>query len=381
MNRVRPRDRSEARIDLALERIQQIPLGVLVRRLRVGLDHHARENGLALHLVLHADHGAFGHRRMRAERFLDLARAQPMTRHVDDIVGAPEDRDESRRIHGGPIEGRVDHVAIRVALLKVGLHEARVVAPERGKAPRRQRRTNREHALALAVLDGDRVGRIADQRDIVARARQARRAEFALQCSAAGKSSEDRPAGFGLPVVVDHRHVQCVLDPLRRRHVERLTREVKITQRARVVFSEERRILPAQHANGGGRREHHHRAIVLDDFPPDAGVRANRQPLVENARHALHERAVHTVGMPDLPADVGGAEIRLARATRINRLHRVHQRDRRSACVAHDALGRARRARGVEDVARVGGIDRFHRTSSPEWRSSSTARLTSRPPT
>ena len=100
--------------------------------------------------------------------------------------------------------------------------------------------------------------------------------------------------------------------------------------------------------------------LVLRDHPPErAGVgRADRLALVEDRRAAVQQRRVDDVGVADHPADVGGRPEHLARLDAVDVLHRPVERDGVAAVVAHDALGLAGRARGVEDVERIGRRDR-----------------------
>ena len=62
--------------------------------------------------------------------------------------------------------------------------------------------------------------------------------------------------------------------------------------------------------------------------------------------------------MADHPADVRGGPEHLARLDAVEVAHRPFQRDHVAAIVAHDALGLAGRARGVEHVERIGRGDR-----------------------
>ena len=68
----------------------------------------------------------------------------------------------------------------------------------------------------------------------------------------------------------------------------------------------------------------------------------------------MKQRPVDDVAVADHPADVGAAPPDLARLDAVEVLHRPFQRDHMPAIVAHDALRLARRARGVEDIERIG---------------------------
>ena len=96
------------------------------------------------------------------------------------------------------------------------------------------------------------------------------------------------------------------------------------------------------------------------DHPPErAGVRRpDRLPLVEHRRAAVEERRVDDVRVPDDPADVGRGPVDLARLDVIDVRHRPRERDRVAAVVADDPLRLPGRAGGVEDVERIGRLDR-----------------------
>ncbi len=110
----------------------------------------------------------------------------------------------------------------------------------------------------------------------------------------------------------------------------------------------------------GGRRGEQGRDLVLGDHPPEgAGIgRADRLALVEDRGAAGEQRRVDDIGMADDPADIGGGPIHLARLDAVDSVHRPVQRDHVAAIVAHDALGLAGRARGIEDIERIGGGNR-----------------------
>ena len=109
-----------------------------------------------------------------------------------------------------------------------------------------------------------------------------------------------------------------------------------------------------------GRRGEHRDALVLGDHAPErAGVRrADRLALVEHRGAAVEQRRIDDVAVADHPADVGRRPPGLARLDAVEVLHRPFQRDHVAAVVAHHALRPAGRARGVEDVERIGGGDR-----------------------
>src|SRR5262244_1112711 len=66
------------------------------------------------------------------------------------------------------------------------------------------------------------------------------------------------------------------------------------------------------------------------------------------------QRCINDVAVADHPADVGGGPIDLARLDAVEIVHRPFERDHVAAVIAHDAFGPSGRARGVEDVERIG---------------------------
>ena len=105
-----------------------------------------------------------------------------------------------------------------------------------------------------------------------------------------------------------------------------------------------------------GAREHARHLVFLDQLPPDAGIRPDRQAFVHDGGHAGDQRAVDDVAVAHHPADVAGGEIGLARLAFEDVLHAGGQRHGVATGVALHALRFAGGAAGVERVADVGGI-------------------------
>ena len=104
-----------------------------------------------------------------------------------------------------------------------------------------------------------------------------------------------------------------------------------------------------------GRREQHLDVVLADDPPERAGIgRAHRLSLVHDRSAAGQKRRVHDVGMAHDPAHVRSRPVHVAGLDAVDVLHAPAERHRVAAVVAHHALGLARRARGIEDVERVG---------------------------
>src|SRR5207248_2006718 len=73
------------------------------------LDDRERDGNLSFDRIGYADHRDLRDTRMRLHRFLDLTRAQPMTRDVDDVVGPPKHEIISVAVSRRPVERRVRH--------------------------------------------------------------------------------------------------------------------------------------------------------------------------------------------------------------------------------------------------------------------------------
>ena len=75
----------------------------------------------------------------------------------------------------------------------------------------------------------------------------------------------------------------------------------------------------------------------------------------------MKQRPVDDVAVADHPADIGAAPPDFAGFDAVEIEHRPFQRHQMPAIVAHHALGNAGRARGVEDIERIGRLDRHAR--------------------
>ena len=99
---------------------------------------------------------------------------------------------------------------------------------------------------------------------------------------------------------------------------------------------------------------------VLGNHPPERARirRADRLALVKDRGAAMQKRAIDDVAVADHPADVGGGPPHFARIDAVEIFHRPFERDHVAAIVAHHAFRPPGRARGVENVERIG---RSHR--------------------
>ena len=276
-----------------------------------------------------------------------------MARDVDDVVGAAHDPEIAVLVENAGVAGQV----IAGEAGEVGLLEALVVVPERRREAGRQRQLDHDRAdpARRYLLAG-----LIHHLDAIARHRLGGRAGLHRQRAEAHAVGAHGPAGLGLPPVVVDRAFQMVLGPGQGVGVGPLAGEVERVEAGDVVVREAGRIgiVPLDRAESRRRREHGAHAVLRDHPPIGPGIRrADRLALVEDRRATIDQRCVNDVGVADHPADIRRRPPHLAGLPVVDAAHGPVQRDQVPAVVAHDALGIAGGAGGVEDIERVGGGD------------------------
>ena len=324
-----------------------------------GILGHGKGHGhLALELVGHAHHRHFGNVGVRCNALLDFAGAQAVASDVDHVVRAAQDEVVAVSVTNPPVKRAVQQTAGDA--LPVGVDEACVIAPHGLHATGWQRAFNAHHALLVGAGQLFASGLVHDLHRIavhgLARAAEAR----GLLLHTVGQG-QNRPASFGLPVVVDDGHSQRVADPLRCGFVQGLSRQPQGLEAGDIVFLEPAGVLLLEHTHGRGGREHVRDLVLFHNAPPHTSVRASGQAFVHDGGHARDERAVDDVAVPHHPADVAGGEVGLAGLRIKNMLHAGSQRHGVAAGVALHALGLAGGAAGVQRVAGVRGLHPFAR--------------------
>ena len=172
---------------------------------------------------------------MAGNALLDFAGPQSMTRHIDHVIGSAQNKVIAIFVTHAPVEGAVDQLAGNAA--PVGFDKTCVVLPHRLHATGRQRSFDSDHPFL--VRTGEFFTSVFVQEfDVVAIHGHTRAAEFAGSFFDAIGNTEDGPAGFCLPVVVDDGLAQCTADPLCGRLVQRLTGQEQGTQAGQVIFAE-----------------------------------------------------------------------------------------------------------------------------------------------
>ena len=116
------------------------------------------------------------------------------------------------------------------------------------------------------------------------------------------------------------------------------------------------RALLHERPDHGRRRVVDRDPVALDQVPVPVGAGVARRPLELDGRRAVGERTVDEVRVPRDPADVGLAPVDVVVLDVEDPLRRGLDLREVAAGGVHDALGLARRARGVEDVEDVLGV-------------------------
>ena len=277
-----------------------------------------------------------------------------MAGDVDDVVDAPH-HEHVAVVVDVPAVAR--EVPARVAR-EVRGHAALVVVPERRQRARGERQAHGDRSL-LAGRDEVAVG--VQDVDAVPGHGEAGRAGLDRRRLEAAATRHHRPARLGLPPVVDHGAAEHAAGPFVGVGIGALAGQEQRAQRRQRAAAEQRRlgILLADRPDRG-RRGEQRRARRAPRSPARTRPRRACRPACPRTGPSSpdEQRRVDDVGVADHPADVRGRPEDLARVHVVDVRHAPRERHRVPAVVAHDALGTAGRARGVEDVERVGRLHR-----------------------
>src|SRR4051812_47116905 len=327
----------------------------LLGAVEVALQGHERRDRLAGVLVGLADARRLGHMLVADDRGLDLGRGHAVAGDVDHIVDAPDDPEVAVLVPAGRVADEVDVLAV---LGPVRLDVALVVPVERAQHP-----GPRPAQSQVALLGAGVVGLLVDDLRLDARQRRAGRPR--LHVLQPGQRGDEDRARLGLPPGVDNwaalaaDHVVVPEPGLR---VDRLSDRAEEAQAGEVVLL---RMLDAPlHARADRRRGRveDRDLVALDQVPPDVLVRVVRRALVHHRRAAVGQRPIDDVGVPGDPADVGRAPEDVGSRLEVEH-HTVRVGDVRQVAPGgvQDPLRLGGRARRVEDVERVLGVQRLGR--------------------
>src|SRR5450755_3854649 len=339
--------------DPGAEHLDDLRDDLLVRTFDPGLQDEEPDGQLSLELVRGPDHGALGDVGVGGQHLLDRAGREAVAGDVDDVVGAGHHEHVARIIDVPSVGGLV----VAGERRQVGLQEAFVGVPQRRGGAGRHRQLDRQRAR-LARWELSPVG--VQHPEVPAGHRARRRARHHRQQLDSDAVGGDRPPGLGLPPVIDHRHAELLLRPAERLGIAALAGQKQRAEPRQVIAADVGALRVLLTDGAERRRRSEHRADpVLGDHPPERPRvgRPDRLALVQHGRAAVHQRRVHDVGVTHDPADIGRRPEHLARLHVVDVLHRPLQRHRVPAGVAHDSLCLTGRARRVQDVQRIGGID------------------------
>ncbi len=274
-----------------------------------------------------------------------------MAGDVDDVVGARHDEHVAVLVD----KTRVCSLIVAGEFREIGFDETLVGVPKGRKRSRRQRQLDHECAY-LAGFHGLAV--LVEHLHIHAGRRFCRGSLLHGQLLDAHAVGADRPAGLGLPPVIDDRHAELLLGPREGIGIGALAGKKKRAETTEVVLADELslRVFLLDGAERGRRGEHRRYLVLGDDPPEGAGIgRAHGLAFVENGRVAVEQRRINDIGVADDPTHVGSSPIHLPGLDVVDVLHGPVERDGVPAVVAHDALGLTGRSRRVKNVERIGG--------------------------
>ena len=164
------------------------------------LEHHQGSWNLALHRVGQADDSTFGNRRVGCHSCFQSARGQAVAGNVDDVVGAAHDVDVAVFVDATAVTGQVGALNRR----QVRIDVAFVVTPHGCECSGRKRQADDDEAFFTRFHF---VAGSVDNPHVVAGNRHGGRARFDGVFVQADGVGRNRPPGFGLPPVVEHRNV------------------------------------------------------------------------------------------------------------------------------------------------------------------------------
>ncbi len=166
---------------------------------------------------------------MPGQNFLHCAGAQAMPCHVDHVIGARHDVKIAVLIHHPGIAGLIKP---RKGI-EVGFVEPVMRIPKRGQRSGRKGQFDRDRAQ---LARRNRMARLIQNLNIIARHGHGRRADFHRQGLQSRRVARDGEARFSLPPVIVDRHTQHLLRPLDGGRISTFARQIQGAQTAQIIF-------------------------------------------------------------------------------------------------------------------------------------------------
>src|SRR5260370_40443281 len=158
-------------------------------------------NCLATHFILCPTRGSFRDRRMRTDRFFDLAGPQTVSGNIDHIVGAAQNEEVTICVLDCIIERGIELLCGKLAA--VVLCKYFVIFPNCWHAPWRQRKTQCQNALFVCWQPFARSW--VDDASVIAGHGDPGRSRPDFGFLESRQQREDWPSGLCLPIVINYR--------------------------------------------------------------------------------------------------------------------------------------------------------------------------------
>ncbi|MNM79754.1 hypothetical protein D3C81_916990 [compost metagenome] len=299
-----------------------------------------------------ADHGCFGHLRVRNQRAFHFGRTDAVAGDVDHVIDAASDPVIAIFIATAAVTGEI---AARVGA-EVGVDETLVVTVD-GTHLARPRVTDDQIAFGRAF---QRFAIGTDQRGLHAEEGQCRRA--GLQVDRTGQWRDQDAAGLGLPPGIDDgaaRIADHFVVPAPGFRIDRLTHAAKQAQAGTRGALDRCFAFAHQRTDGGRCGVEDGDLVLVDHFPEARGVGVVRHALEHHRGGAIGQRAVDDVAVAGDPAHVGGAPVDVVFAQVEHRFMRVRRIEQVATAGVQHALGLAGGTGGVKDEQRIFRVHAF----------------------
>ena len=225
---------------------------------------------------------------------------QAMPGNVDHVIGAGHDVEIAVLIDIARIAGFIKAGEMG----EIALHEAGFGVPQGGQRAGGQRQADGDGAQRAG---GHRVAALIQHLHVVARHGDGGRADLDRQGFDAHRIGGNGVAGFGLPPVVDHRHLHMALRPEDGIGVGAFAGQIDGLQVGQVIAADQQPfgIIALDGAQGRGRGEEAAHLMFGDHPPEGPGIRrADRLAFIDDRGASGDQRAIADIAVAHDPAHV-----------------------------------------------------------------------------